>query len=180
MLYLDDIQKAYFTHDVARILDVGESTLRKYCIELEKNGYIFIKGSMDSRAFTDHDLAALNYFIQLYKSKKHTREQAAALVVEKFSREGGNEGTTPIPKGESRSMDNLERMVEQLLEHTKKQEEFNKALLQRLEIQENYIRETLEKRDQLLLENIRSAQEEKAAALEKKKTSWIKRLLDKE
>jgi hemerythrin-like domain-containing protein len=180
MIDLEDIQKAYFTHEAARILNLGESTLRKYCIELEQNGYTFIKGSMDSRAFTDLDLEALNYFVHLYKSKKHTRKEAALLTVKKFKTEGGNEGTTPIPKDESRSNNNLEQMMKELLEHTKKQEEFNKALLQRLEVQEKYIKESLDKRDQILLETIRSAQEEKAAALEKKKTPWIKRIFKSE
>lgn len=162
------MQKAYWTHEAAKDLDIGESTLRKWCIELEKNGYEFIKGAMDSRAFTGHDMAALNYFKQLYKTQKLTREQAAKVVVEKFSREGRNEGTPPVPMENTRSIENLEQMVKHLLDHTQKQENFNKALLERLDQQEKIIKESLEKRDKLLLESIRSSQEQ-AAAKEKKR-----------
>lgn len=176
----EEIEKAYWTHEAAKYLDIGESTLRKWCIELEKNGYTFVKGAMDSRAFTDKDLMALNHFKQLYKAKKFTREQAAKAVVEKFASEGGNGRTTPVQMDNTRSIENLEEMVKSLLEHTKKQEEFNKALLTRLDQQEKYIKEKLDKRDQLLLESIRESQEEKAAALEKKKTPWIKRIFKKE
>ncbi|MBU8733708.1 DUF3967 domain-containing protein [Cytobacillus firmus] len=173
---MEEIEKAYWTHEAAKYLEIGESTLRKWCIELEKNGYRFIKGAMDSRAFTDDDLVALNHFKQLYKVKKFTREQAAKAVVEKFSKEGVNERTTPVPMENTRSYENLENMVKELLEQNKKQEEFNKALLQKLDQQEKFIKESLEKRDRLLLETIRESQEEKAAALEKKKTPWFKRI----
>lgn len=173
---MEEIEKAYWTHEAAKYLEIGESTLRKWCIELEKNGYTFIKGAMDSRAFTDKDLIALNHFKQLYKVKKHTREQAAKAVVEKYAMEGVNERSTPVPMDNNRSYENLENMVKELLEQNKKQEEFNKALLKRLDQQENYIKEVLENRDRLLLETIRESQEEKAAALEKKKASWFNRL----
>ncbi|MBG9585554.1 hypothetical protein, partial [Cytobacillus firmus] len=180
---MEEIEKAYWTHEAAKYLEIGESTLRKWCIELEKNGYIFIKGAMDSRAFTDRDLIALNHFKQLYKVKKHTREQAAKAVVEKYSMVEANERTTPVPMGNNRSSEYLENMTKELLEQNKKQEEFNKALLkrldqqeefnkallQRLDQQESYIKESLEKRDRLLLETIRESQEEKAAALENEK-----------
>lgn len=178
---MSEIEKAYWNHEVSKRLEIGESTLRKWCIELEKNGYIFIRGTMDSRAFTDHDLAALTYFKQLTKGKKHTKEQAAIMVVDKFGRKGGNEGTTPVQSmSDNQSIENLESMVKELLEHNKKQEEFNKALLERLNRQEQYIKETLEKRDQYLLESIRKSQEEKAATIEKKKIPWYKKLLGKD
>jgi hypothetical protein len=186
---IEKVEKAYWNYEVSKDLEIGESTLRKWCIELERNGYTFIKGAMDSRAFTDHDLAALNHFKQLIKKKKHTKEQAAKLVVEKFKREGGNERTTPIPMDNTRSIENLELMIKDLLslakkqeeinndllERTKNQNEFNKILVQKLDQQEKFIKESIEKRDKLLLENIRSSQEQ-AAANEKKKTSWIKRI----
>lgn len=173
---MEEIEKAYWNHEVASYLEIGESTLRKWCMELERNGYIFIKGVKDSRAFTDHDLKALMHFKQLTKGKKHTKEQAAKSVVEKYSREGVNERTTPVPMENNHSYENLENMVKELLAQNKKQEEFNKALLKRLDQQENYIKEVLENRDRLLLETIRESQEEKAAALEKKKASWFNRL----
>jgi hypothetical protein len=171
--YLEQFEKAYWTNEAAKSLEIGESTLRKWCLELEKNGYLFVKGAMDSRAFTEHDMAALNYFKQLTKSKKNTKEQAAKLVVEQFSRIQGNEGTTPVPL--EKKEPSVEDLLKQLLEQNKKQEEFNKALLQKLEQQERFIKESIEKRDQLLLESIRAKQEVAAAVESKKMKNRIKR-----
>ena len=167
---MDSIEKAYWNHEVARYLDIGESTLRKWCIELEKNGYIFIKGAKDSRAFTEHDLNALNHFKQMLKNKKHTMKQAALVVIEKYGdRKGENVRTTPDMPENNRSIENLENMIKQLIESHEEQKEFNKALLEKLDQQNRYIKESLDKRDQLLLKSLRESQDEKAAAIEKEK-----------
>jgi transposase-like protein len=173
---MNEIEKAYWNHEVSKQLDIGESTLRKWCIELEESGYLFIKGSKGSRAFTDHDIAALMHFRNLTRAKNHTMKQAAMAVVEKFLRDGKNEIAPPVLSENTHSIQNIEKMLTEVLEQNKKQEEFNKALLKKLEQQEKYIKESIEKRDQLLLENIRANQEQ-AAALEKKKiTNRLKRL----
>jgi len=179
VLKMDKIEKAYWTHEVSNLLGIGDSTLRKWCIELEKNGYIFIKGNKNSRAFTDHDLLALKYFKELTRDKNHTFEQACKAVVEKYSRKNENEGTTPVLEGNNRSvdvLDSLEKMVKELLDKTQKQEQFNKALVERLEKQERYIKESIDKRDQLLLESIRATQEQAAA---QQKKSFLKRIFGK-
>lgn len=167
---MESYEKVYWNHEMAERLGIGESTLRKWCIELEKNGYIFIRGTMDSRAFTVHDLTALNHFKELIKVEKRTKTDASKLVVERFKREEGSEGTTPIPmENDNRSVEKLEKMVEKLLEKQENQEKFNQALIERLEQQDRYIKESIEKRDRLLLENIRKNQEEQAAAREEEK-----------
>lgn len=158
---MEQTEKAYWNHEIAKVLGIGESTLRKWCIELEKNGYEFVKGAKDSRAFLENDLQALTYFKQLTKTEKMPQETAAKSVVERFSKEIENGRTIPVPFGNSQNSLYLEETVNQLLEHSKKQEEFNKALIQRLEQQEKYISESLEKRDKLLMENIRASQEQK-------------------
>jgi hypothetical protein len=175
--WLEQIEKAYWNHEIAKVLGIGESTLRKWCIELEKNGYEFVKGAKDSRAFLEHDLQALTYFKQLTKNEKIAQEKAAQSVVEKYSRNRENERTLPVPHESPRSFERFEETINQLLEHSKRQEEFNKALLQKLEQQESYIKESLEKRDRILLESIRSTQEQVAATHEKSNLkSFFKRI----
>ena len=171
---LDINEKVYWNHEIAERLGIGESTLRKWCIELEKNGYIFIRGTMDSRAFTVHDLTALNHFKELTKNEKKPKTEAAMLVVARFKRKEENEETPPVHmENEDSKVDKLEKMVERLLENSEKQEKFNQALIermeQRLEQQERYIRESIDKRDRLLLESIRNTQEEAAAKEEERK-----------
>jgi hypothetical protein len=176
---LEQTEKAYWNHEIAKVLGIGESTLRKWCIELERNGYEFVKGAKDSRAFLEHDLQALTYFKQLTKNEKIAQEKAAQLVVEKYSRSRASERTLPVPYENPRSFERFEETINQLLESSKRQEEFNEALLQKLEQQEYYIKETLEKRDKLLLESIRSAQEQIASTKEQSGFKrFIKRVFD--
>jgi rRNA-processing protein FCF1 len=115
-------------------------------------------------------MAALNMFKQLTKSKKHTKEQAAKLVVEQFARTEGNEVTPLVPTKPS-----VEDMLNQLLEQNKKQEEFNKALLQKLDQQEHYIKESIEKRDRLFLESLKATREAAIASENKKMKNRVKR-----
>lgn len=60
----------------------------------------------------------------------------------------------------------LKRMLQEQKNFNNEQVNFNNQLLERLDKQQTYIKESLEKRDQLLLESIRSVQEEKKALLE--------------
>lgn len=158
----DTQEKAYWNHEVSKILSIGESTLRKWCIELEKNGYEFIRGAKESRAFTDHDISALTFFKELTKVKNRTQSEAAKLVVSKFQRDIVSERTPPIPQENNHSgYDNLEKMLKEVIEKQEKQEQLNYELVKKLDEQNTYIREVLEKRDQLLLESIRNTLEEK-------------------
>jgi hypothetical protein len=176
---MEQTEKAYWNHEIAKVLGIGESTLRKWCIELEKNGYEFVKGAKDSRAFLEHDLQALTYFKQLTKNEKMAQEKAAQSVVEKYSGGRESERTLPVLHEKPRSFERFEETINQLLENSKRQEEFNKALLQKLDQQEHYIKETLEKRDKLLLESIRSTQEQVASAQEQSGfKKFVKRIFD--
>jgi transposase len=170
---LEHIEKAYWNHEVSKMLNVGESSLRKWCIALEKNGYNFIKGHKQSRAFTDHDIKALMYFRDLTRLQNYKIEQAAEIVAKKFAQRefpSENGRTTPIQEEHTHSLKEMENMMKKLIEHTEKQEEFNLALLKRLEEQERYIKQSIEKRDQLLLESLRESQEKH------KKQSMIERI----
>ncbi|MGR4031777.1 DUF3967 domain-containing protein, partial [Bacillus sp. ZZQ-131] len=75
--------------------------------------------------------------------------------------------------------------LEQILEQQKQQEDFNKALLKKLEEQHKYFEERMnerekraEERDKLLLQNIREMQETKKliASSEQKRKGFFSRL----
>ncbi|MBK5447041.1 hypothetical protein [Peribacillus sp. TH24] len=138
---MTECTRKYLNKDMSNYLNIGESTLRKWCIELEKNGYKFIKGTKDSRAFTDHDMQALLLFKQLTRINKQTKEQAATDVVEKFSRNEGIEEEKP-DHIENNRLQNIEKMIQELL---KNQVEINRALTKKLEQQEKYIKELLDR-----------------------------------
>ena len=174
MVLLNNIEKAYFNHEVSKMLNIGDSTLRKWCIELEKNGYKFVKGNKDSRAFTDGDIKALRTFKRLMKDEKKSKEESAKIVSEMFSIPPGNERTTPVLYENDPSIKDLQEKVDKLLEMNNKQHEFNIKLLERLEQQNQYINDLIEKRDRLLLESIRNSQNEK-----KKLVNRIKNIFKK-
>ncbi|PFE33654.1 hypothetical protein CN270_12010 [Priestia megaterium] len=81
-------ERAYWTHEVAEQVEIGESTLRKWCLELEKNGYSFTKGEQESRAFLKQDIDVLNYMKSEIRGKKKSIKDGAIIAVNK-GRTGG-------------------------------------------------------------------------------------------
>lgn len=80
----DKIPKAYWTREVAESLGISDSYLRKWCLELEKNGYQFLKvkdgKNRDNRAFTEHDVIALRKFQSLLSQPNITKAQVAEII----------------------------------------------------------------------------------------------------
>lgn len=160
-------EKAYWNKDVSRILEIGESTVRKWCLELEKNGYTFIRGHKDSRAFLQHDLNALAYFKDLTKVGSYTLEQAAIKVVERFQDREVADITASVPSENelpNRSLQAIEDSLKELVELSKEQIELNRILLKKLderdsiiESQQRYIERMNEKETQLMINETSSA-----------------------
>lgn len=174
---METFEKAYTTKEISLTLDIGDSTLRKWAIALEKNGYQFIRNDQNNRLFVDADLVVLQHFKQLVQEHNTPLGNAAMLIVDRFGK-GPFEprtGIVPLEKDSSSSHDfnrsndrsDLEIIakIEELEERFKVQEEFNKKLIERLEErlneQDRYIKERLNKRDKLLVESLREALETK-------------------
>jgi len=179
---LSSEQKAYWNHEVSKILGIGESTLRKWCLALEKNGYTFIRGTKDSRAFTQHDLNATTYFKDLTKVKRYTIDQAAKLVVEKYGEREGVERTVPVIQESNRSFEEFNDNIKLLVELSLNQEENNKKLMKHLAASEELIKEQkqvinqlLQEREEKLLIETRSI-ESKTEEEETKKKRPIERI----
>lgn len=66
--------------DIATVLDIKPSTLRKYSLLLEQRGYLFKKNAQGHRWYTDTDLLALRKFITLKDSSGMTLEDSAEAV----------------------------------------------------------------------------------------------------
>ena len=156
-------EPAYWTSEVAKKLEVSDSTLRKWCIQLEATGYKFVKGENDSRAFTKHDLNALQLFKQIVKVQRKTKEVASLEVVDRY---GDRRPTLPMQSAQlaaetyqyKATIDAMARSIEEIKTQLYEQLEFNKELVERMDQQSmSHIREIQETRKQL------------AAAQEKKK-----------
>lgn len=76
-------ERAYWTHEVAEQVEIGESTLRKWCLELEKNGYSFTKGEQESRAFLKQDIDVLVHMKDEIRGRKKSIKDGAIIAIDK-------------------------------------------------------------------------------------------------
>ncbi|EOQ05347.1 hypothetical protein IKC_06281 [Bacillus cereus VD184] len=161
---MEDNERAYWTHEVASTLEIGESTLRKWCIELENNGYVFSKGEQDSRAFLEKDMLILIRMKEEIRLKKKTLKNAAKLVVK--------ERRTPLVLDEitPSSANHLSVQIEQQIPMFTL-EDVRKIVKEELQEQE---RERVIDRDKKAMELIRELQEVKRmlATTHEKKPWW--------
>ncbi|MCF8891253.1 DUF3967 domain-containing protein [Priestia megaterium] len=173
-------EPAYWTSEVAKKLEVSDSTLRKWCIQLEATGYKFVKGENDSRAFTKHDLNALQLFKQIVKVQRKTKEVASLEVVERY---GARQGTSPMQPAQMAvqahefkdKIDDMAQSIEEIKKQLHEQMKFNQELLKQIQQRDEYISKKLENRDRELLDAVKGIQETQkfiAASEEKKKKWW--------
>ncbi|MED0675257.1 DUF3967 domain-containing protein [Aneurinibacillus thermoaerophilus] len=179
----NEFEKAYSTNEIATLLQIGDSTLRKWCIELEKNGYHFIRDDNDNRAFVDHDVIVLRQLQEMTRGRKTTIGTAAMLIAERFKHDDRTDRTGGVPIDLSRSNERYNTLLEEVkntrqefADYRTKQEAFNQALLEQLKKQQEYIEKSIKARDEQLMKAIREIQEARlqlaAAEQEKKKKKW--------
>lgn len=82
------------TSDIAKHLDIAESTVRKYAQVLERQGYQFRKDPTIGRIYTSIDELAINELIKLRKDAKIGLDMAAEIVATRRSNE--NKNISPI------------------------------------------------------------------------------------
>lgn len=160
-------QSVYGSSDIADTLKIQESTLRKYCLLLEKVGYEFLKNEHGHRAFFDHDVIVLRKMISLKSSADMTLEEAAKSVL---AWKNGNDITVSDTE-EKRYITRYNDLLEEFKSFQEQQMNFNKELIQEIRNQQEYIEDRLEQRDRLLMQSMRETLEtrkEIAAASEKK------------
>jgi DNA-binding transcriptional MerR regulator len=73
-------ERAFWAREVAENLGISESTLRKYCLILERAGYKFLRGDNNRRAFRKKDVEVLRRFKALADQGKKLDEAAVSLV----------------------------------------------------------------------------------------------------
>ncbi|MFP7474645.1 DUF3967 domain-containing protein [Niallia taxi] len=181
---MDDIhEKAYSTKDLSLALAIGDSTLRKWCLALEKNGYSFIRNEQKNRVFIESDIVILKHFQGLVKQHNMQLDNASKLVIDRFGKGAFDTRTDVVLVEQEKEITQSDsEILTTLLEHIRTQEEFNRELVQRLDKQQKYIDDRLEQRDQKLMESLRENQEVKkallqiAAAQEESKKSFFSRL----
>lgn len=171
-------QTVYSPTDVQELLDVDSSTLRKYALKLEENGYKFHKNKRGHRGYFDKDVVALRKLLEFNEQKDMTLERSAKAVMT-WVQEQYVTVTVPSEKTVQDEPERYNEMVERLKrleEQGEQQKEFNRQLLEELHKRDEYIRKRDEERDANLIHLIRETQETKKliAATEEKKKKWWK------
>jgi hypothetical protein len=171
----------YNSSDVAVLLKIQESTLRKYCLLLEEQGYKFLKNDQGHRSFFDKDVIVLRKITEIKKHPDMTLKQSVSAVIAWIKESHVSEDDiTDITENDHHNARDNYQVIHQMEEFIKQQEAFNKELLNRLDQQQKYIEDSLERRDKTLMQNIREMAEARklvAAAQQKqeeKNKKWWK------
>ncbi|AWG44301.1 hypothetical protein BEH_26305 (plasmid) [Priestia filamentosa] len=190
---METSEKAYWTKEVAERLNIGQSTLRKWCAALEENGYQFTKGQRGVRAFLESDIEVLGKMKVVLNEIGTTLEEAVKIALDE--RENALAHVAPSPEDvapeqesdrttvamspeilnallKNYKEDLLSVVREELRETLKNQEE---RALEREKISEERAKEREEKRNENLAAVLRETLETKkmlVASLEEKKKKW--------
>ena len=154
------MEKAYWNHEVAQRLNMGKSTLRRWCLELEKQGYVFSKGEQDSRAFLEQDVHILEKMKQLQSQGKKLEDVIKQVMSE-------HEHVPLTPQSAPRSLD-----IDLKMEREQFKKELLEEMKQELLSSEQRIFQRLEARDQVLVQHIREIQETKKLMAAVKEKKW--------
>src|SRR5579875_453117 len=97
------MERMYWSNEVATILGIGDSSLRKWCLALEKCGIIFIRDDNGRRAFSENDILVLRD-MQMFLGRQMTMDNAANATAGKHKRDFEDRSSTlPVPVKEQRS-----------------------------------------------------------------------------
>ncbi|MEH7442763.1 MerR family transcriptional regulator [Bacillus sp. JJ1122] len=153
----------YSAKEIVARLDIGDSTLRKWCLALEEQNYNFIRTDQNKRMFTEKDSYVLTQFKHLVKDKNMSINNAAVIVAAKYEKEVFSNETEIEQVGESLFLNETEEELKAEIEQLR---EMNRQLLTRLDEQQKYIENRFDQQEALLKESIQQSQETKQLLLE--------------
>lgn len=165
------------TNEVIEILNIGASTLRKWCLALEEEEYSFTRVEQNKRLFYQNDIDMLQHFQKLVQEHKMQLDQASKVVIPMFQKDKEEvkaevfpTGTTSVTAKNEVFQQGTTLVTVDILEQLLKQQE------QRFE---QMLDEKLEQRDIKLSMTIKAEMEQRqkevATAIEeatKKKGFW--------
>jgi len=168
-------QFGYYSKDVAIELEITTSTLRRWYIELEKEGYIFHRNEKEQRVYYERDFRALREMKKLLSNSVPFKDAIKAIASRNFE----NENTEKTPSVYSEMMrlskHELEKIISNAIEkeHEKMMKNFEEKL-----------NDTIEMRDRILMQQINRTLEDNqkliaAAEENKNKKSWWQKIFNK-
>ena len=161
---IDDMELMYDTEMVSKVLGVQSSTIRKYCALMQKYGYEFNKNSVGHRVFYTKDISIIKEIVELKNSGSLTLTDAVRTIL--------NLDIADITDIESMPSLSYEKILKEFEEFKNQQMEFNKKLLEQLEKQEDYIKNSINERDLKLIAAIKESIETRKQIAEERRKSW--------
>jgi len=151
----NSFEKAFTTSIVADMVGIAESTLRKYSLALEKEGYKIIRDDNNARVFVENDVIVIRELREIRERLKINVEDAARYVVTRV----------PVSSTQTVSLDDtvkLERYDERYSEFEKKidmQNDLLQILFKKIDEQNHKVEKMLlnmqeerKEKEQLLLD----------------------------
>jgi DNA-binding transcriptional MerR regulator len=143
-------EREHTSGEIATMIGIGTTTVRKYALQLEKNGYRFHRSNSNARLFSAHDIMAVRYLKELREKTNITVEQAASIVCDKFeAKDTENQLAASVPDIEM-SSENFRELKQMIQEQNKLLE----GLIQQMNRQQEYIDEQLTLRDRTLMHTL--------------------------
>lgn len=141
------MMKYHAPEDVAGVLNIKPSTLRKYSLLLEKKGYSFQKNAQGHRWYGDSDIIAVQKFITFKDSGGMTLE-ASAQAVSLWAKGSDIAGRDMLPETMQSDTERHERQPQQfapeeLLNVVKEQQQAIERMAETLHKQSNQNAEIL-------------------------------------
>jgi len=177
----ESIERAYTTKEISLTINIGTSTLRKWCLALEEQGYKFSRTETNKRLFIERDLVALKYFQKLVQGENFSLENAAKVVTSKYEGKASESRTPSVLQSNDEDERSLMRSLESLEKKVNNQNELIKTLVAKMDQQQLYIEERLNKRDEMLLKTLNESMETRRllAAAQNEKKGFLSRLFKK-
>ncbi|HFU7090014.1 TPA: DUF3967 domain-containing protein [Bacillus cereus] len=159
--------------EVYNILDIKESTLRKYVDVLQREGYEIRKDKRGRREYTRYDVMVLEKLVEVSQHDGMTLEKAAKLIVQRIQQ---SKPTNIEPETESRAEENkvipmgiqeqLQQQYSVMMEKITEEQQRNllemeQRLSEKIDRRNERMVEIAKTRDELLLKTFREIQETK-------------------
>lgn len=166
----------YDTSTVSKILGVQESTLRKYCALMGKHNYEFNKNAVGHRIFYKKDIEVIKKIVDLKNAGSLTLNESVKTILE-----SDIDDIDDVSAVEPISNPDYTKILDEFATFKNEQQQFNQQLIEQLQKQQDYIKNSIEERDKKLMFAIKesmeirrqlAAAEEERMENEKKKKSW--------
>ncbi len=164
----------YYSKDVAIELEITTSTLRRWSIELEKEGYTFHRNEKEQRIYYERDFKAFRELKKLLSNNVPFKDAVKAIVSTDFENKNAHQTPSVYSQMVRLSKHELEEVVTKAIE--KEHEQLMKVF-------EDKLNNTIEMRDRMLIQQMNRSREDRkkliAATQEEKNKSWWKKLFKK-